>query len=131
MVLSPASYESGKAEHNALKHGKGLTAGKWGRLEGLLLAIQSRVDGIVNNELGDDLFHLANCGHVVVLTADGDEFVDVATGFLEVVLADGGDADLLVERTACKPPAGWSCPCIYACLTTPGPSIQLAEPPLA
>ena len=69
-----------------------------GRPEGLLFAIEGGIDGVVADELGDDLFHLANRGHIVVLAADGDEVVDVATDFLEVVLADGGDADLLVER---------------------------------
>ena len=104
MVLSPTSYESGKAERNvlrtfnALKHGEGLTAGKQGRSGGLLFAIQGGIDGVVADELGDDLFHLANRGHVIVLAADGDEVVDVAADFLEVVFADGGDADLLVER---------------------------------
>ena len=69
-----------------------------GRSEGLLLAIEGGIDGVVADELWDNLFHLANRGHVVVLAADGDELVDVAADFLEVVLADGGDADLLVER---------------------------------
>ena len=67
-------------------------------LEKNLLAIQSGIDGVVADELGDNFFHLANRCHVVVLAADGDEVVDVAADFLEVVLADGGDADLLVER---------------------------------
>lgn len=62
------------------------------------LLVEGGIDGIVADELGDDLFHLANRGHVIVLAADGDEVVDVAADFLEVVLADGGDADLLVER---------------------------------
>ena len=69
-----------------------------GRSGGLLFAIEGGIDGVVADELGDDLFHLANRGHVVVLAADGDEVVDVAADFLEVVLSDGGDADLLVER---------------------------------
>ena len=67
-------------------------------LEKNLLAVQGGIDGVVADELGDDLFHFANRGHVVVLAADSDEVVDVAADFLEVVLADGGDADLLVER---------------------------------
>ena len=62
------------------------------------LLVEGGIDGVVANELGDNLFHLSNRCHVVVLTADGDEVVDVAADFLEVVLADGGDADLLVER---------------------------------
>ena len=62
------------------------------------LLVEDGVDGVVADELGDDLFHLANRGHVVVLAADGDEIVDVAADFLEVVFANCGDADLLVER---------------------------------
>ena len=62
------------------------------------LLVEDGIDGVVADELGDNLFHFANRGHVVVATADVDELVDVATDFLEVVLADGGDADLLVER---------------------------------
>lgn len=69
-----------------------------GRSGGLLFAIQGGIDGVVADELGDDFFHLANRGHVVVLAADGDEVVDVAADFLEVVFANCGDADLLVER---------------------------------
>ena len=52
-VLSPTSYESGKAERNvlrtfnALKHGEGLTAGKQGRSGGLLFAIEGGIDGVV------------------------------------------------------------------------------------
>ncbi len=62
------------------------------------LLVEDGVDGVVADELGDDLFHLANRCHVVILAADCDEVVDVAADFLEVVFADGGDADLLVER---------------------------------
>lgn len=61
-------------------------------------SVESGIDGVVALELWDDLLHLANRGHVVVLAADGDELIDVAADLLEVVLADGGNADLLVER---------------------------------
>ena len=65
------------------------------------LDVESGVNGVVADVLGYDLLHLTDSSHVVVLLADGDEFVDVAANLLVIVLADSGYAYLLVERGLC------------------------------
>ena len=60
--------------------------------------VEGGVNGVVTDVLGYDLLHLTDGSHVVVGSADADEFLNLAVHLLVVVLADCSDANLLVER---------------------------------
>ena len=63
--------------------------------------VEGGVNGVVADIRRYNLLHLTDSSHVVVLLADGDEFIDVAANLLVIVLADSSYAYLLVERRLC------------------------------
>ena len=49
------------------------------RLSCALFAVEAFVDGVVALVLWDDVLHLPYCSHVIIVTGDGDQLVDVTT----------------------------------------------------